>query len=536
MNERLNEPIGGDEPLPAAPHKVPDADELPPAPKRPGGEDDLIPPSRRNTGDDGEPLAASPVKNGAGEDFAPNAAAARVLVARHDAEDAARKAVHPNVTASAPMPAPQPPAAGNQPGGRMEKRSASRPVPGKDLQGVAGRRAAKAVLLFALAAVLLTVGAFAAAVAFHKPTPDSEIHFTAPPEQVPDDPLGDAPDVERGVLSFTRKKDVFNFLLVGLDAKGENHTDVILLLSYDAADGSASMLSIPRDTYINVGRNFSKLNSYYTGEYNRFTSKEGLRGEEARTAAMESLTALLETNLAVQIDWWAQIDLEAFRNIVDLFGGVELDIAADMDYEDPYQDLYIHLKAGRQTLNGEQAEQFVRFRDGYATADIGRINAQKIFIAAFLQTVRKNLSVSTIGGVAEQMKDHMLTSLSAMDCVYFAKSALKTLDPSDVYMVTLPAEGTTNRYTGAWYEVMYRADALELLNARFNVYEERVTDRLFDPSGVFTNTEAGWEYIDELYRTPAGTASGGSSAEEISENAVDTQLGTFKPEYLEGLG
>jgi anionic cell wall polymer biosynthesis LytR-Cps2A-Psr (LCP) family protein len=126
--------------------------------------------------------------------------------------------------------------------------------------------------------------------------------------------FGDAPKQSQG--KFTRREGVYNFLVAGIDAEGGNHTDVLLIVSYDTADGSAAVLSIPRDTYINVGRNFSKLNSYYTGEYN-VAVKNGLRGSEARRAAMDGLAKLLEENLAIKLDYWAMMDLEGFRNIVD---------------------------------------------------------------------------------------------------------------------------------------------------------------------------------------------------------------------------
>jgi len=382
-------------------------------------------------------------------------------------------------------------------------------------------------------AVIAAVGV--SLVYFYEPNADDNVPFNTDPAVVTDSggetqpiDFGEAPEQQSG--KYTRRKGVYNFLVAGLDADGGNHTDVMLIVSYDTISGSAAMLSIPRDIYINVGRNFSKLNSYYTGEYN-VAVKNGLRGSEARKAAMDGLCSLLEENLAIKLDYWAMMDLEGFRNIVDIFGGVEIEIAEDMHYEDPFQDLYIDLKAGRQTLTGEQAEQFVRFREGYKQADKGRINAQKIFITAFLDTVKRNISIGMLDDLIKEATKNVLTSINVLDCVYFAKMALTTLDLSNIYMVTLPSDGVQNHYTGAWYEVMYRDDARAIINEYFNVYDRDITDDIFDRKGVFTNTEQ--DYINKVYNRESGSAETGQSAGDIGESSVDIQRDAFLDEYLE---
>lgn len=98
---------------------------------------------------------------------------------------------------------------------------------------------------------------------------------------------------------------------------------------------------------------------------------------------------LLEDGLGIPVDFWAIVDLDGFSGIVDAVGGVEMDLTYDMDYEDPDQDLYIHLKKGVQTLNGDQAEQFVRFRYGYAQGDIGRVDGSESFYECVVQTAEE---------------------------------------------------------------------------------------------------------------------------------------------------
>ena len=71
------------------------------------------------------------------------------------------------------------------------------------------------------------------------------------------------------------------------------------------------------------------------------------------------------------IDRYAITTFEGFEQAIDAIGGVEMDVPYDLQYSDPYQDLEIDIKAGERVLDGEHALQFVRFRSGYATGDIG---------------------------------------------------------------------------------------------------------------------------------------------------------------------
>ena len=79
---------------------------------------------------------------------------------------------------------------------------------------------------------------------------------------------------------------------------------------------------------------------------------------------------MIGDQLGIPVDYTVQVDLKGFVALVDAIGGVDFDVPIDMDYEDPYQDLYIHIPAGMQHLSGEEAIKVVRFREGYASQDI----------------------------------------------------------------------------------------------------------------------------------------------------------------------
>lgn len=366
-----------------------------------------------------------------------------------------------------------------------------------------------AIIIILFSMTLLVV----AYIKFYQPEVDSSVPFNTGGEPVKQDhgykpevgdKIPDEKDDKTPSNVYTRRPDVYNFMVAGLDEVNENHTDTMMVVSFDVANKKVSVMSIPRDTYINVGRNFYKLNSYFTGEYNSTVKKDvSKRGDEARRSAMASLASLVEKNMNIKIDYWVMVNLKGFRSIVDILGGVEVDVPIDMDYEDPEQELYIHLRKGLQTLNGSQAEQFVRFREGYATADKGRMDAQKIFLSALLRTLKTNISISNLSGLISEVSENLLTSIEARDMLYFVK-AVYGVDLSDVTFVNLPTESVQSMTTSAWYEVVLRADAIGVINKYVNLYDKNITNSIFDSNRIFTNTSQ--SYIDDVYNKPASEA------------------------------
>ena len=154
-----------------------------------------------------------------------------------------------------------------------------------------------------------------------------------------------------------------NILVVGVDNDG-TRSDTIMLLSVTPKDNTINILSIPRDTRVSLKKGYhTKINSCI-GKDN---------GEQLLIDNVKELTGL-------PVHSFCKVSFEGVRNIIDILGGVEYDVPMDMDYEDPVQDLVIHLKAGPQTLDGAQAEGLLRFRSGYPSADLGRISTQQDFI------------------------------------------------------------------------------------------------------------------------------------------------------------
>ena len=196
---------------------------------------------------------------------------------------------------------------------------------------------------------------------------------TDPVSDEPDDPtddelypddgyMGDMPSV-----SGKRKDGVFTFLLVGTDMDDGN-TDTIMVASYDTVNQDVSIMSIPRDTMINASWDIKKINSVYS------RSGDGI----------DALLKRVKTLVGFTPDFHVKVDLKMFVELVDLVEGVEFDVPQDMNYDDPYQDLHIHLKKGVQVLDGEKAMELVRFRR-YSEGDIKRVEVQQAFMKALIK-------------------------------------------------------------------------------------------------------------------------------------------------------
>lgn len=210
-------------------------------------------------------------------------------------------------------------------------------------------------------------------------------------------------------------------------------SDTIIVASYDPKTQEAALMSIPRDTFIGDNKNkttvYDKINSLYTSGK---TPKKTL-------AAVNKLTGL-------DLKYYIIVDTKALQKLVDTIGGVEFEVPIDMNYDDSAQNLHIHLKAGYQTLNGEQAEQLVRFRhnnDGssypysYGDNDLGRMKTQRNFIVATAKQTITMKNVSQIGNIIDIFKDYVDTNLDFDYLKHYLPYAIQ-MDISNIKTAQLP--------------------------------------------------------------------------------------------------
>lgn len=201
----------------------------------------------------------------------------------------------------------------------------------------------------------------------------------------------------------------FKVLLLGISTDQENVdlTDTIMVASYNPNTQKATLLSIPRDTY--TGKNAAKATAYekINALYNRKHRPD------------ETLKAVNEIT-GLNIEYYVVIKTEALIKLVDVIEGITFDVPIDMDYDDPTQDLHIHLKAGEQEIDGNKAEQLVRFRhnnDGtsypeeYGDNDLGRMRTQREFIMQVVRQTAKPGNIFKLGAILDVAKENVFTNI-----------------------------------------------------------------------------------------------------------------------------
>ncbi|MFR3290684.1 MAG: LCP family protein [Lachnospiraceae bacterium] len=204
---------------------------------------------------------------------------------------------------------------------------------------------------------------------------------------------------------------MYTFPVVGLDKAGYN-TDTMMVGRIDTKNHEINVVSIPRDTMVNVSWSVKKVNTLYAADIN--SGGNGIDG------LMDGLKDIL----GFQIDCYAVVDLNAFVQLVDAIGGVDYNVPIDMNYYDPTQDLYISIPAGEQHLDGEEALKVVRFRSGYATADIGRIGTQQDFLMSVASQMLTLGNIPNLPTFIDIFVNNVDTNLSAENLAFFARQFL----------------------------------------------------------------------------------------------------------------
>ena len=252
-----------------------------------------------------------------------------------------------------------------------------------------------------------------------------------------------------------RKKYCYTILAYGVD-NDAGGSDTNMLMRFDAVNKTVDVVSLPRDTLMSNGH---KLNSSYNN------------------GGTEKLRSNIEDMLGVPVDFYVSVDLKGFITLIDQIDGVDFDVPEDMDYDDPYQDLHIHFKAGLQHLNGQQAMEVVRFRHnndntGYGgQQDLGRIGTQQ----AFLKTVaQKLMKLENVPAMAETFLKYVKTDLTLGNLMWLANQALSMGGMDAISFATLPGDGA------GWYKGMsvYALDpeqVLEMTNSMLNPYATDIT-------------------------------------------------------------
>lgn len=328
---------------------------------------------------------------------------------------------------------------------------------------------------------------------------------------------GDETTDERKAPENIEKETKYNFLVMGHD-RAANLTDVIMLVSFDTDDNKLTLMQLPRDTYFEIDDySYHKINGLYNYCINQAKEEDSKKPEYD---GMLKVASYLEKNLDIKIHYSAVMDLDGFGKIVDAIGGVYMYIPYSMYYSDPGQGLYINLPKGYRNMSGKEAEQFVRYRSGYMTADIGRGDAQKMFMTAFIESVKKNISIKNIDDIASAILDSVDTDMSIVDIIKFGKDIIN-IDLGNITMMTLPGEA--KMCSGASYYVMNRECMINIMQEHYNIFKSPVDDSVFDKDRVFCNDSD--EAMSEVYYTPAEECKYTEhNAQDISDKDIDIPM------------
>ncbi|WP_253276434.1 LCP family protein [Synechococcus sp. PCC 6312] len=247
-----------------------------------------------------------------------------------------------------------------------------------------------------------------------------------------------------------------NVLIMGVDlepnAQGYDHdslngrSDTMLLARLNPDHNSVTVLTIPRDSRVEIpGYGMQKINA-----------------ANAFGGAPLATQVVSHTLNYVPVDRYIRISTQAFRELVDLIGGVEVNVPVRMQYTDNTQKLFIDLQPGLQTLNGDQAEGFVRFRhDGLG--DIGRAQRQQILLKALQKKISNPLMLAKLPQLYQVMQQYMDTDLSFGEMMAILQFGLGT-SSKNINMLLLPGQFSGDGYDASYWLPNY--EAIDRLVAR----------------------------------------------------------------------
>ena len=279
---------------------------------------------------------------------------------------------------------------------------------------------------------------------------------------------------------------VYTFLISGIDVVGY-HNDTNLVGMFDTVNGKLNIVSLPRDMLVNVNLNIKKINQPYAAAKNN--------NQDATAALLDTVSDIL----GYEVDMYAFVNIEAAAEIVDAIGGVYFDIPYDMDWDAPDQDppLHIHIKAGPQTLDGENFVNAMRFRmsnDGshtYAGGDIQRIEFQHELLMAFAEQALQFGNIANIGEIYSAVMENTETNVSLGNIMFLLEQFLK-LDGEDISFHTIPnrMDGMIN---GLNYVMPLIDDWVVMLNEYLNPFDVEITKENLNMisyiDGVWTMTQ-----------------------------------------------
>lgn len=282
--------------------------------------------------------------------------------------------------------------------------------------------------------------------------------------------------LEQADLSFMDGR--INLLLLGYDQSAERddpanplhrdeknnyRSDVMMLAAVNFRDNTVHLISIPRDTYAAI------YNTRGRWKINAAFAKGGAAAGEGFLYAQKTVEMLM----GVPVDYYAGVNMEGLKRLVDAMGGVDydVDVAIRLDGRT--------LEPGFQHLNGQQALDYCRARKGIST-DVGRNDRQQRMLLAIFDQLRREKRLAELPAIYAAVKDDVATNLSLSQIAALALFTTR-LDLTSFKRTTLAGEYISNVYNASYY-VLYNKKLVQLVQEEFGVTITR--DKKYDVSTV----------------------------------------------------
>lgn len=250
------------------------------------------------------------------------------------------------------------------------------------------------------------------------------------------------PQTIKESISFTKASGTVNILLIGIDdVEGGRRADAIVFTTIDIDNKVVKAMSIPRDTRVQIqGRGWDKINHAYA------------------YGGVPLLTETVVNFLGMPINYYILVNYDSFPPLVDLLGGVELNVERRMVYNDYAGKLFINIPKGIQKLDGKTALHYVRFRHD-ALGDIGRVKRQQEFIKAVLKKLQTPLMIPKIPELAQKVIEMVNSDMTPAQALQLA-SYLSDFPAENLSFFTLPGKAAYISNLSYWIGDITAASAL----------------------------------------------------------------------------
>ncbi|AOM81698.1 LCP family protein [Salisediminibacterium beveridgei] len=252
-------------------------------------------------------------------------------------------------------------------------------------------------------------------------------------------------------------RDPISILLLGIedyaDGIGQGRSDTVILATFNPEESSMNLVTIPRDTMVSIPDR---------GVEDKINHAYAFGGYDYTINAVEQF-------LEVPVDYFAAVDFDGFKNIVDIVGGIEVDVPFDFEQNsDDRVAEKLQFYEGPMEIDGRHALAYARMRMADPRGDIGRNERQQEVIQALVDELTSAGILLNIDDVVREVGHNVTTNLRIRDTLPLARNYAKM---DDIEIHHKPVETTTKVIDGIYYEIPKEEELKDLKNALMNHLE-----------------------------------------------------------------